>query len=91
MALNISEIVGQFKADVAKALSAETIVKICCYLGYTWRERVLDPVTTVQVFILGVSVLAMFALHLLVAHTRYGMAMRAIIAMASGTIALQAA
>jgi branched-chain amino acid transport system permease protein len=35
-------------------------------------------VTTVQVFILAVSVLSMFALHLLVAHTRYGMAMRAI-------------
>jgi branched-chain amino acid transport system permease protein len=35
-------------------------------------------VTTVQVFILVVSVLSMFALHLLVAHTRYGMAMRAI-------------
>ena len=51
MALNISEIVSQFKADVAKALSAETIVKICGCLGYTWRERVLDPVTTVHVFL----------------------------------------
>ena len=54
MALNISEIVGQFKADVAKALSAETIAKICGYLGYSWRERVLDPVTTVHVFLLQI-------------------------------------
>ena len=54
MALNISEIVGQFKTDVAKALSPETIVKICDYLGYTWRERVLDPVTTAQVFLLQI-------------------------------------
>ena len=54
MALNISEIVGQFKADVAKALSAETITKICGYLGYSWRERVLDPVTTVHVFLLQI-------------------------------------
>jgi hypothetical protein len=54
MALNISEIVGQFKADVAKALSAETITKICGYLGYSWRERVLDPVTTAQVFLLQI-------------------------------------
>jgi hypothetical protein len=54
MALNISEIVGQFKIDVAKALSAETITKICGYLGYTWRERVLDPVTTVHVFLLQI-------------------------------------
>jgi hypothetical protein len=54
MALNISEIVGQFKADVAKALSAQTIVKICGYLGYSWRERVLDPVTTVHVFLVQI-------------------------------------
>jgi Transposase DDE domain len=54
MALNISEIVGQFKADVAKALSAETIGKICRFLDYTWRDRVLDPVTTTQVFLLQI-------------------------------------
>jgi hypothetical protein len=54
MALNISEIVGQFKADVAMALSAQTIGKICNSLGYRWRERVLDPVTTVQVFLLQI-------------------------------------
>jgi len=54
MALHISEIVGQFKADVAKALSAETIGKICGALGYTWRDRILDPVTTVHVFLLQI-------------------------------------
>jgi hypothetical protein len=54
MALNISEIVGQFKADVAAALSAETIVEICRSLGHTWRDRILDPVTTVQVFLLQI-------------------------------------
>jgi hypothetical protein len=54
MALTISQIVGQFKSDVAKALSAETIVKICGYLGHVWRERVLDPVTTVHVFLLQI-------------------------------------
>jgi hypothetical protein len=54
MALNISEIVSQFKADVAKALSAEIIGEICGYLDYTWRERILDPVTTVQAFLLQI-------------------------------------
>ena len=54
MALNISEIVGQFKADVAAALCAETIAKVCRHLGHTWRDRVLDPATTVQVFLLQV-------------------------------------
>jgi hypothetical protein len=54
MALNISEIVGQFKADVAKTLTAETIHAICGSLGYRWRERVLDPVTTVHVLLLQI-------------------------------------
>ncbi|MBI3409438.1 MAG: hypothetical protein HY040_13940 [Planctomycetes bacterium] len=54
MALTIPEIVRQFKADVAKAISAETISKICGYLGYVWRERVLDPVSTVHVFLLQI-------------------------------------
>jgi Transposase DDE domain len=54
MALTIPQIVCQFKADVAKALSAETIVKICGYLQYTWRDRVLDPATTVHVFLLQI-------------------------------------
>ena len=54
MALSIPQIISQFKADVAKALSAETIVKICSYLQYTWRGRVLDPTTTVHVFLLQI-------------------------------------
>src|SRR5437868_12690843 len=54
MALNIPEIVRQFKADVAKALAPETIHKICGYLGHRWRDRILDPVTTVHVFLLQI-------------------------------------
>ena len=54
MALTIPQIVRQFKANVAKALSAETIEKICGYLGYVWRDRILDPVTTVHVFLLQI-------------------------------------
>jgi hypothetical protein len=40
MALTISQIVGQFKVNVASALSAETVAKICRYLEYSWRDRV---------------------------------------------------
>jgi hypothetical protein len=54
MALTISEIVSQFKADVGKALSAETIWNICRYLGYSCRKRVLDPVSTVHVFLVQI-------------------------------------
>lgn len=54
MALSIPEIVRQLKADVAGALSPETIAQICRDLGYRCRERVLDPATTVQVFLLQI-------------------------------------
>ena len=54
MALTIPEILRQFKADVAKALSPEIIRKVCDLLGHVWRERVLDPVTTIQVFLLQI-------------------------------------
>lgn len=54
MALTIPQIVRQFKADVATALSAETIGSICSYLGYVYRKRLLDPVITVQVFLLQI-------------------------------------
>jgi DDE family transposase len=54
MALSIPQIIHQFKADVAKVLAAETIRRICGVLGYSWRERVLDPVTTVHVFLLQI-------------------------------------
>lgn len=54
MAITIPEIVRQFKADAAKALAPETIRKVCASLGHAWRERVLDPVTTVHVFLLQI-------------------------------------
>ena len=54
MAVSLSEIVGQFKADVGKVLSAALIEQLCQSLGHVWRERVLNPATTVQVFLLQV-------------------------------------
>jgi len=54
MAITIPQIVRQFKANVAKALSPETIVKVCDYLGHRCRERILGPVNTVHVFLLQI-------------------------------------
>ena len=54
MAITIPQIVGQFKANVAKALSPETIMKVCGYLGHKCRERILDPAATVHVFLLQI-------------------------------------
>jgi hypothetical protein len=54
MALSIPQTLRQFKADVGTAIAAETITKICGYLGYSCRERILGPVTTVHVFLLQI-------------------------------------
>src|SRR6516225_11496872 len=54
MALTIPQILRQFKADVANAIAAETILKICGYLRYVCRDRVLGPVTTVHLFLLQI-------------------------------------
>jgi hypothetical protein len=54
MALSIPQIIRQFKTDAAKAISRETIEKICARLHYTWRDRLLDPTTTIHVFLLQI-------------------------------------
>jgi Transposase DDE domain len=54
MALSIPQILRQFKTDVSTAIAAETILKICGYLKYVCRDRVLGPVTTVHVFLLQI-------------------------------------
>jgi hypothetical protein len=54
MALTIPDVLRQFKADVGTAIAAETVLKICGYLGYGCRDRILGPVTTVQVFLLQI-------------------------------------
>src|SRR5260370_7491860 len=52
MAASILEAIGRIKAEVAQWLAPETIEGICRTLGHTWRERLLDPVTTVHLFLL---------------------------------------
>ena len=54
MALTIPQIVGRIKADVGEALSARTIKNLCVQLGYIWRNRILDPVITIHVFLLQI-------------------------------------
>jgi hypothetical protein len=54
MAPTIPQVLHQFKADVGKAIAAETILRICGYLNYVCRDRVLGPVNTVHVFLLQI-------------------------------------
>ena len=54
MATTVAQVVAQFKADVGYALSAVAIERVCADLGHKYRDRILDPVTTVHAFLLQV-------------------------------------
>jgi hypothetical protein len=42
----------QVKAQLGQLVSDREILRICRQLGYTWRDRVLNPALTVQLFLL---------------------------------------
>jgi hypothetical protein len=54
MARSILAAVRQIKSDVAQFLGPKLIREVCDTVGHVWRERVLDPVTTVQLFALQI-------------------------------------
>ncbi len=50
----VPEALKHIKADLAQVLDAPTILALCREVGYPWRPRLLDPVTTVHLFILQI-------------------------------------
>ena len=54
MARSILAAVREIKSEVAQFLSPEIIRGACDTIGHVWRERVLDPVTTVHLFVLQI-------------------------------------
>jgi hypothetical protein len=54
MARSIVAAVERIKADVAQWLKSEAIHELCHALKHQWRERVLDPATTIHLFLLQV-------------------------------------
>ena len=54
MDLTITAAIARIKADVAHYLTPQAIKSVCRKFGHTWRERILDPVTTVHLFLLQV-------------------------------------
>jgi Transposase DDE domain len=54
MARSIVEVVSRIKADVARHLEGSLVKAICREIGYVWRDRVLDPVTTIHLFLVQV-------------------------------------
>jgi Transposase DDE domain len=54
MARSIVAAVERIKADVAHFLTPDTIRELCRALKHRWRERVLDPATTIHLFLLQI-------------------------------------
>lgn len=54
MARSIIAAVARIKSELARFLAPEFIRQICHSVGHVWRQRVLDPVTTLQLFALQV-------------------------------------
>ena len=50
----IMPVLTRLRQDLASALSAEAILSACRQAKYSWRDRKLDPVATVSLFLLQV-------------------------------------
>ncbi len=50
MTVTITQVVKQFQQDWTNQLAPEAIRTACRGVAYRWRERTLDPVTTIQLF-----------------------------------------
>jgi hypothetical protein len=50
MTATLTQVIKQFQQGWANQLAPEAIRRACRDAAYRWRERTLDPVTTIQVF-----------------------------------------
>jgi hypothetical protein len=50
----VTEALRHIKAELAALLDAPAILALCREVGYQWRARLLDPVTTVHLFLLQI-------------------------------------
>jgi hypothetical protein len=50
MTAPITQVVKQFQQDWTTQMAPEAILAACRDVAYRWRERMLDPVTTIQLF-----------------------------------------
>lgn len=55
MVPSVTTVLQRFKTDWAAQLQPDAIYAACQEVGYTsWRDRLLNPVTTVQLFLLQI-------------------------------------
>ena len=52
MAVSITAAVQRIKAEVGHWLTPEAIRELCRSVGHHWRERELDPVTTIHLWLI---------------------------------------
>lgn len=52
--VSFARVAARVKDDLAALLSAAHLAQLCRDAGMEWRQRVLDPVVTIQVFILQI-------------------------------------
>ena len=50
----LTSILGQLQGDLSRYLQPGLIENVCRLQGHAWRKRILDPVTTIHLFILQV-------------------------------------
>src|ERR1700732_3321313 len=50
----IAPILSRLREDISACLSPDAIVEACRASGHRWRDRVLNPVTTVYLFLLQI-------------------------------------
>ena len=55
MPATLTQVVQQFQQDWTAQLAPHIILTVCQDIGYEWRERCLDPVTTLQLFFVQVA------------------------------------
>lgn len=51
MVESIAGAVAWIKSDPMEALGRDAVEAVCDELGYAWRDRTLDPATTVALFV----------------------------------------
>ena len=54
MTATLTQVVKQFQQDWTGQLEPEAIRTACRDAAYRWRERTLDPVTTIQLFLVQI-------------------------------------
>ena len=50
----IIPVLTRLRQDIASGLAEETIEAACRQAGHSWRRRILDPATTIYLFLLQV-------------------------------------